>query len=325
MDYDRLTEEEALDILRNHDETDSNEVNDLIERGEIIEAADVLYWMDAFGDLQLAVQAQPLPKDLPDGVVEEITNYDVLGGWRGGLNEVECPVCNTEIYEFDWEHDYIYFNRCGDNQRHVEYIDDPAGNYWDTTDEHHILCQQCNNSRDTFVRDIDGHLGVKVFYGDHDSWYPFSYNSGVVRWDGESIFNEKCEEYNLRTADGEDFVRLREVAKAFAGATSKSKLMEKLGWTSIGERDLDVKTPGIRRTYRYTREILEKWASVTDSTETEPTHPDFDFPYIIENGRRIYFPINDMQTVRHHLIDQVLFEAGAADQLREHRDGGVEA
>jgi len=115
MNYANLSDEEVQVRLKEHDEADWSG----IDGNEVIEPRDVLYYLDAFGDLSLAINCQGLPKDLPSRVIREINQYDVLNDWCGGINEVECPVCNVEFYEFDWKHDYIYVSEYGDIHDHV--------------------------------------------------------------------------------------------------------------------------------------------------------------------------------------------------------------
>lgn len=320
MNYDN-EQRLAMNQIREHDETDL----ELLEQIEkyIIEPRDVLYYLNAFGDLDLAVTIHPLPKDLPKAVLEQMGKYDVLNDWQGTVNEHECPVCHSTLYEFDWMYDYIVLNEYGENEgEEIWYLNDPAGFYWDTTGEHKLMCGGCANSRSAFSRDMDSHHGVKVYYGEEDEWFPFSLQGSVVRWDGEWYMdNQNVTDRNIPTADHEDYVGMSEVAEAFAlgGDDSKRELMEKLGWTHMQPIDLDVEVSGIRRAKRYAKEVLEGWGSVTDATEKHPTHPDFDFTYIIEDGDRIYFPESEWNTVKHHWEDQVLFEANEVEALKEHR------
>lgn len=326
MNYSELSRREAHNLLLTHDEADRDEVGKMDERGEIIEPVDVLYYLDAYGDLSLAINCQGLPKDLPDRVVEEINEYDVHGGWHGKVQEIECAVCHDDLYEFDFRQGPVTIDKLGnDKTSRLKYVNDPAGYFWDTSGEHSIMCYHCRDLIENFSHDMDEHYGVKIFHGDRDSWYPFSYSGTVVRWDGEWYMgNKNCEDINLRTADGEDFIRTREVAKAFASPDSDdlNDLIVQLGWTEVVPRDIQLKTPGVVRTYKYAEEIIEGWASI-EATQTEVTHPDFNFPYIIEDGKHLFFPEDKWDTVMYHLKDQILFNSGATEKLREHRDSSV--
>ena len=57
MNYDELSNEEAYSGIRTHES-----FNPEIEFSEIIIPQDVLYWMDEFDNIRLAIKFQGLPK-----------------------------------------------------------------------------------------------------------------------------------------------------------------------------------------------------------------------------------------------------------------------
>ena len=109
--YKLMSRPEAMDRLENHNEADEETLKELRREGRIINPVDVLYYLDAFGDIHTAVNLQPLPKDLPDRVLKKIDEWDVLEGWNGDVKTHECPTCTRTLYEFDFRYNYYYIDR----------------------------------------------------------------------------------------------------------------------------------------------------------------------------------------------------------------------
>lgn len=306
----------TVEEIENHPEVDTDLLNDL--RLYIIEPEDVLYYLNAFGDVEMAVRLQPLPKDLPDAVLKKMAEYDVLSEWQGEVVESECPCCGRELFEFDWKYDWLIIDEYGRNQgQDIWFLNDPAGIYWDTRDEHHVLCSGCANDRGNFSYDMDSHEGFKVHYGESDEWYPFSYENGVVRRDAEWYMdNKNVVPKNLRDAKGEH-VHLRELEKAVASPDWRDldSFMEELGYTEIIPSQVNVGHNGVRKTEKYAKSVFEKWASVTDSTEKYPTHPDFHFTYMIEDGNHLFIPEEEHDFVMRTLEEATLAEVNQIDSL----------
>ncbi len=321
MNYDN---EQRLAMNQLRDAVGDEAVDELAD--QIIEPRDVRYYLDAFGNFELAVNLQPLPKDLPEAVLKEIGEYDVLGGWNGTVNEEECPCCRREFYEFQFEHDYVTIDEYGENwNEHIHYTSSPDGFYWDTTGDHQFICSNCVNDRRLFPTSMDSHRGVKIFYGERDSWFPFSYSDGVVRWDGEWYMdNENVMDINLRDAEGE-IVGVDEVAIAFASGRSstRNEFIESLGWVEITPNDLTCTTNGVRKRRKYAKEVLKIWGSVTDSTENRPTNPEWDFNYIIEDGERMYVPAENEEEVLALFNRTTVAQVNKTDSLKKKNPGEV--
>jgi len=326
MNYDRLTMEEALDILRKHDEADWS--NDRLW-DEVIEPSDVLYWLDAFGDQSLAINCQGLPKDLPDDVVRKVDEYDVLNDWLGKVSETECPICETVFYEFDWKYDYLYVSEHGDNRNYVEYVTDPAGYFWDTSGEHRIMCQSCTQSRGFPQSWIEpSRNSVRVFYGERDKFSRFSHSSGVIRWDfmWDEDHDTSTDLYNLRAKDNDELVKGREIAASFAESNAnRDAMMARLGFKRLYVKKIDQSVKGRRKFWRYAKETLVKWATLdSESMVNEPTHPDLDFTYIIEGEYQAWIPEEHFDKFEAELVWQSLVDACDFESADEYRKSNSE-
>lgn len=322
MNYDNLTDEEVAQKLREEADWTGRMGN------EVMEPRDVLYWLDAFGDLSLAINCQGLPKDLPDSVVREINEYDVLNDWEGDVNETECPICNTDFYVFPWKHDYLPVSEWGDLHDYVEYVSDPAGFYWDTSGEHSMMCQACRESRSfSRMRPEPASGEVRVFYGESDEFSRFSHTSGVVRWDFEwdMDYDKSTDLFNLRAKDNDELISGQQIAASFAkGHSSRNAMMERLGFKRIHVKEIDQSTKGIRQFWRHAHEVLSGWAKLDSKTMTrEPTHPDLNFTYIIEGQYQAWVPEEHFEKFQAELVWQSLREANdyeRAEQYREDHD-----
>lgn len=315
MNYDKLLEEDAKAILKQHDEADWSD-----ERlwNEVIEPSKVLYFLDAFGDQSLAINCQGLPKDLPDKVVRKVNEYDVFSEWDGTIEEHTCPTCNRTLYEFGGHPTSMIIDEYGDDHTEdVVILGDPAGQWWDSNEEHRFMCAVCRwNS--PYPR-YQTEWGVKVYYGAEKEWYSFRHSDGVIIHDSMSSDDPTESPRNIRDKDG-NRVDPTEIESAFAkGGTPLDELMHDLGFVKITKEDVRVETQGLKRTTKYADEILEDWATAPYDKDTPNTHPDFNFTYFIENGRNVYCPEEERETVLYHLEDQVLMRGGTQEQVHKHR------
>lgn len=320
MKYDK---EQRLAMNQLRDTVGDEQVEELAN--QIIEPRDVRYYLDAFGDFELAVKIHPLPKDLPEQTLKEMGNYDVLGGWEGDVLEIECPCCERTLYQFPFEYDYVTVDEYGDNwSEHLYHLTDPAGFYWDTTEDHNFLCSNCANDRLLFPHSMDSHRGVKIFYGEENEWYPFSHSNGVVRWDAKWYMdNQNVIEINLRN-DEEEIVGVDEVGAAFAGRSSqRDEFIESMGWVEITSDDLTCTTNGVRKRRKYAKEVMKKWGAVTDSTEQYPTHPEWNFTYIIEDGERMYVPEENEEDVLLTFNRMAVAQVNKTDKLNKSNPGEI--
>jgi hypothetical protein len=320
MNYDNLSDEEVQVQLKNHDEANWT---DRTGR-EVIEPRDVLYWLDAFGDLSLAINCQGLPKDLPDRVVEAVNEWDVLNDWHGSVEETTCPICNNTLYEFEFGHNCVFVDEWGDPHDYPEFISDYAGMYWDVTGEHHIMCQACREHR-TFHGWQEGPTSnsVRIFYGGTDEFSRFSHLSGVIRWDfdWDYDFDNSTDIFNHREDDG-NFIRGHEIAAAFAqGWSEKMEMMERIGFKKVHVEALNVEVKGVRRFWRYARDVLEGWATISqEAMKHESTHPDLNFTYIIEGRNQAWVPSDCVEKFEAELVWQSLREANKSEEAEEWHD-----
>jgi len=321
MSYKDLTTQEAAEQLRNHDEADWSGR----DGNEVIEPRDVLYWLDAFGDLDLAINCQGLPKDLPDDVVRKINNWDVLNGWTGKVDKTSCPVCECLLYDFDFKHDHVLVDKWGGHEQYPEYVSDPAGYYWDTTGDHYVMCQRCRDPPNfSRMAPEPTRREVRVFYGESDEYSRFTHDSGVVRWDFEwDMDDDKAIDlYNLRERDDGELISGRQIAAAFAsGSSDRNAMMGRLGFERIHVKEIDQSVKGMRRFWRYAKDVLSGWAEINHGNE--PTHPDLPFTYIIEGQHQAWVASEHAEKFTAELVWQSLREASdydAAEEWREKHD-----
>lgn len=323
MNYDELSREEATNRLREHEEADFSD-----DRlwDEVIEPADVLYWLDAFGDLSLAINCQGLPKDLPDDVVRKVNEYDVFNDWQGKITESSCPICGREFYEFDFDAIYPVIDEYGHNHDYIEHISDPGGHYWNATGDEHLMCESCR-SPPIFSRmdpkPVSGE--IRIFYGETNEFSRFSHSNGVVRWDFEwdMDYGRSTDLYNLRTRDGEELISGPQIASAFAGGTeSRNAMMQRLGFKRLHVKEMDQNPVGTRRFWRYAKDVLESWATLSVETMRDgPTHPDLPFTYIIEGQYQVWVAEENFEKFKAELVWQALRESNDYDRAEEWRQG----
>ena len=102
MNYDKLTQDEALDILKN--EYDEKEVETWDNRNHIISAPDVLYYADAYGDLEDAILLQGWDKTLPTRAHKGLldSGMDIFEAVNTHDLETErCPSCGSDMWRFE--------------------------------------------------------------------------------------------------------------------------------------------------------------------------------------------------------------------------------
>jgi hypothetical protein len=316
MNYETMSEAEAIDRLENHDEAEwSQRLWD-----EVIEPRDVLYYLDAFGDLSLAINCQGLPKDLPDRVIEGINEWDVFNDWQGAIEETSCPICEREFYVFDWKYDYFYIDEYGNNHEFLHYLNDVGGYYWDVNQEHDVMCEHCGSDRKLQHRAEPTSSDVRVFFGESDTFSCFTHQSGVINWIVDYLDNDGATDlYNLRCDDG-DLVKGHEIAASFAkGSTERDEMMKKCGYSRLHVRELDIYTPKVMMFWRCAKEVLSGWALIESGfSDTEPTHPDINFTYIIEGQYAAWVPDEYMDEFKNLLIYQTLRKANDYDQAEEY-------
>lgn len=319
MKYDEISHDEAMRELEQH--PDTVEMDDRL-RKEIISAPDVLCWLDAFGDFSLAINCQGLPKDLPTGVIRAINEYDVFNDWNGSITESSCPICGVDFYEFDFDAIYPVIDKHGHNHEYIEHVSDPAGYYWNAVGDEHLMCQHCRDPPNFSRMAPEPTTNeIRIFYGETDEFSRFSHQGGVVRWDFEwdMDYEKSTDLYNLHDYSG-DRVEGTDIAKAFAGGyPSRGEMMDRLGFRRIHIKKIEQNVKGIRRFWRYAKEVLTGWAKLDSKTMTEePTHPDLNFTYIIEGEYQAWISVEHYEKFKAELVWQSLREANDFTKAKEY-------
>lgn len=288
MNYQKLTDEEALDILKT--EHDSKTVEHFESKGEIISPPDVLYYADAYGDLEDAILLQGWDKTLSKYVHKGLldSGLDIYEGVDvHDLDKEFCPCCDSEMYHFEISEpgghtSYHTISEHGDIDDFLEYVSNPDGRYWNANpDENHsaMLCPVC--SRDVqrdFPRHLDENGSVVAHYGETDEVSAFSVSGNLVKWEFQDRLGFRNSEQwtDLYPLPGDTL----DLAESWA-TSNQTEFMQKHGWDEIAfsqvKEDLDayasVHRRGSKKEYR---KLAESWA-----TEKE-THPDLDFSYLID-------------------------------------------
>lgn len=254
---------------------------------------------------------------MPDRVTEVINKYDVLNDWCGKINESNCPICERDLYVFDWKHDSLIVDEYGDHHNFPEYICDKAGYYWNAAGDEGIMCQVCHeNGPFPEWRPETSSNSVRVFYGETGEFSRFSHHSGVIRWDSD--YDKSTDLWNLREDDG-NLIHGYEIAAAFAkGRSQRNEMMERCGFKKVHVKELDQKINRVRSFWRFAKDVLTGWATLDSKTMTEePTHPDLKFTYIIEGKYQAWVPKEHVEKFKAELIWQSLQEASDYDEAKE--------
>ena len=337
MDYDKLTDDEALDILRNHDDVSESDFAELEQYIE--EPVSVLYWTDADGDFEQAVRIQGLPMDTPIKVARGLndTDYDLLAHEvvTPEVEERTCAGCGQTLYEFEftgtpgaWT-DSFWISEWGDHMYdEMEFLSDPAAPpYWQADpDGPMIACSVCHHdgiidhyryglreeSGEYALRGFDGKTDRLTQYtvgGDcgtvvRDDWYWFSMDDREDKWHplGEVFpFDER--EFML------EYCRGRADVKAVLDEHDYV-IVDKNDVVSFSKQPsmpdtvtLQVNKYGRGRDGRKFDEVIEGW-----SNAQEP-HPDLKFRYLIDKGSDVFVHKDNADRVRLELLEQTLSNA----------------
>jgi hypothetical protein len=284
MDYKKLTDDEAIDILKN--DFDPAVVED--RRNEIISAPDVLYYADAYGDLESAILLQAWDKTLPDRVHRGLleSGLDIYEGVNtNDLEKERCPCCGSdmwriEIYQGDGYTSTDWVDEWGNvTGEYIEYVESIDGHLWNAAkEEDHapVLCAACSmDAHREFPRTASHSGSVRIHYGETDEISGFSVKDNLVRWDFEAYFGDGMTDlWGLPGGHEEG------LAKALATSTVTDWLDEH-DWVEVAkdtvkencEKRIQIKTRTFDREYR---RIAEEWA------EAFETHPDISFTYVID-------------------------------------------
>ena len=284
IDYDRLTDAEALDILKQ--DFDPQEVESWEARNHIISAADVLYYADAYGDLEDAILLQGWDKTLPVSAHKALldSGYDIFEAVNcHDIEKERCACCDADMWPFEIGTGSGYTQREWVDEwgnvtsDMVEYVSDPAGHIWNAMEEPDhapVLCSACSHDvHYDFPRTLSNSGSVVVHYGETDERSAFSVTGNLIRWDFEAYYDDMTDLWGLPGGE-----------KGLPVALADGSYTEWLADNDWAEVAFDaVKEQGRARTRmkirtfdREYRRIAEEWA------EGEETHPDLDFTYVIE-------------------------------------------
>ncbi|OYR58497.1 hypothetical protein DJ70_02975 [Halorubrum halodurans] len=103
--YDDMTDSVALHHLAN--DYGANDVKYWMGRNHIISPQDVLYYADAYGDLEDAILLQSWDKRLPSRVHKALLDsgldiYEAVNNHE--LKAERCPCCNADMWRFEiWQ------------------------------------------------------------------------------------------------------------------------------------------------------------------------------------------------------------------------------
>jgi len=284
--YGKMTEPEARHYLTI--EYGEGEVATWEERNHFKNYIDVLYFSDAYGDLEDALLLQAFDKTVPDGVHKGLieSGWDIFEAVNcNDLDKKLCAGCDTEMYEIEinegdghtsrrWMDEYG--NAEGD---FLEYVDDEAGHIWnaDREDCHApVLCTACSHDISWDFPDRLHHNGsVVVHYGETDEVSAFGVWNGLVRWDFWSRYGEgNWTDLFWVPGDSED------LAHSFA-TKNVVEYMDSIGWSEISESQaMDALPAGVRglKAKKQYRRLAEEWS------EAEETNPDVRFTYLIDHA-----------------------------------------
>jgi hypothetical protein len=241
MNYNKLSNDEALDILKN--EYNVRQIQEHWNNNNIVSAPDVLYYADAYGDLDDAVQLQAWDKSLPERVHRGLldSGLDIMEAVNCHNLEAErCPCCDEDIYEFEIREPGGHISRhhisdMGDIGDYITYVSDPGGRIWNPSPESDhapCLCPACSMDIGREFRN----RGVYVHYGEEDEMSAFSVSGNLVRWDFMSRIG--CR----NNANWTDLYGVpgggKTIAEAFATG-NKTEYFEKVGWSKITPNDVD--------------------------------------------------------------------------------------
>jgi hypothetical protein len=266
----------------------SVEIEKWEDRNHIKNYVDVLYYADAFGDLEDAILLQAFDKTLPDRVYKGLLDSGMDIYEAVNCHELEakhCPGCDTGMWEIEisqgdgyTSHDWV--DEYGNTNDWVDFVENPEGRYWNADSEDNdspVLCWACaHDVHHDFPRTLRDKGSVVVHYGETGEVSAFSVWNGLVRWEFEGRGGRNSNWTDLWGLPGEE----ADFPAAFATGNAVSHL-NGLGWSEIAEdqvMDAFADPGGSRARRREYRRLADEWA------EGEEAHPDLGFTYLIENA-----------------------------------------
>lgn len=279
--YSEMTETQARCYLTS--EFGVEEVDKWNDRNNIISYVDVLYYADAYGDLEGAILLQAFDKSLPvqahKGLLE--SGRDIFEAVNcHDLETMECPCCGAEMWHFEiregggyTSHNWI--DEYGNLLDHETFVDNIEDHYWNADpgeNDAPVLCGSCSYDigRKFPIRKTDPG-SVVVHFGETDEISMFSVSGNLVRSDFEA-------HYNMTDLWGLPGGYEDGLPKALA-ASSLVEWLNENGWTEISQKKaVETNTSVKSRHYqeRKYRRVANEWAGGSE------THPDLDFTYVID-------------------------------------------
>lgn len=345
MDYDKLTDDEALDILEEHDEAPPREEGTLWDYIE--EPAEVLRWLDADGDFELAVMVQGLPPETPIEVARGLKEANHDQGLDllehlvdlPAVEEHTCAGCGSELFEFEhnpmdssWS-DSFWISEYGDYiYDEMEFLSDPAAPpYWQADEDGpHLACDVCHI--DGIVE--DRYHGPAAFSGER----AFRIYDGQTGLMSQYTTGGQCgtvvrDDWYWDSMADDDWVPAGEILPEPAEVIFRARdvdhdlddVLGHHGWTPFtaddiieySTRDDAPEHAGLNDSYRGKKNLKE---IITDWSNADEPHPSFDFPYAIDKGSEVWVHATNLIYMMDELIMDTLRMEGRTAGLENHRD-----
>lgn len=296
MNYENIPD--GLALARLIDNFSVEKVTKLSIEFDHFEKGDVLYYADAYGDLEMAFVLQRFDKTLPEAVHKALYREYREAGWdvlemrdTMDIEASECPICTTELYHFGGQvgSEFGTMNEYGDVIR-IEHIGDEAGWHWypqaEETDDR-FMCEHC---RDSFgylednSNSVRLHLPKESDYNYGAEITGFTTCNGVIRFDdyyqeNRSLWVPLCDVSNSL-----DMVEFAE-AKATNRGQYRAHLDDN-NWKAISYEELSQGTDPFTAETRFRNAFEEIVAEWQDSYYEIPT--DIEYPYLMIDGKRLF-------------------------------------
>ena len=282
--YDEMSDSVARHHLAN--DFGSDGVKKWMNRNHIISPTDVLYYADAYGDLDNAILLQAFDKTLPERVHKGLleTGWDIFEAVNcNDLDKKLCPGCDTEMWDIEIQEGQGYtshnwLDEYGNTLDFEEFVENVDGRFWSADwqeGDSPVLCYACAcDIHYDFPRNLSDNGSVVVHYGETDEVSAFAVWNGLVRWDFEAYWSDGWTDLWGLPGDATD------VPAAFATRNVVSHF-EGIGWGEIAESTamdaLPAGSRGLRAKKQY-RRLATEWS------DGEEAHPDLGFTYIIDHA-----------------------------------------
>ncbi len=286
-----MTQSEAISyLIGDFSLSEMRELNDDMPH---CHAPDILYYADAFGCLEMAFVLQGFDKKLPDiihkALYKEYKNdgLDVLE--MVNTHEIQssvCPVCSMEIFTFEFpRHHTEYMTEYG-NVLDVTFLEDETQPHYFPEAEETGQDKMCQGCRDVFPWVGDENGGVRIHLPDVDEISGFSVQSGVIQHRDFGYMNRRSAWVPLPDMNHtDDFV---EFSREHAASQQRGRgwLAENY-WSELSHEDFMGENCAYGDDVRFRdefRDVIRQWAR-----SNEETHPDLEYPYIMIDGKYLFY------------------------------------